>query len=95
MNYVFEPEYELESIDEHSRFMWKNKRLAAILKSQVDENGTEVLEVDSHIRGIVEELEKAHIYIEQLNKRLKTSEEENAKMQKRLAALENIIAKQD
>ncbi len=90
-DYVFEPDYELESIDEHAEFMWHNKHLAAIPKSEVDENGYEILEVGSHRKGIVEELEKAHIYIEQLNKRLEISEQENERMQMRLTALEEIV----
>jgi len=56
-------DYDLESIREHADFMWKNKHLAAIPKAKVDENGMEVVEVGSHRKGIVEELEKAHIYI--------------------------------
>ena len=35
-----------------------------------DKNGREVVEVGSHQRGIVEELEKAHIYIEQIHKQI-------------------------
>jgi hypothetical protein len=80
-DYVFEPDYELESIDEHSEFMWKHKHLKAIQKRQVDENGMEIIEVGAHRRGIVEELETAHIYIEQLNNRIKTLEEKLAKLE--------------
>jgi len=80
-DYVFEPGYELESIEEHSEFMWQHKHLAAIPKAKVDENGVEIVEVGAHRRGIVEELEKAHIYIEQLNNRIKTLEEKLAKFE--------------
>ncbi|MCB7130380.1 MAG: hypothetical protein J3T61_12680, partial [Candidatus Brocadiales bacterium] len=38
-DYVFEPEYELESIEEHASFMWKNKHLKAIPEAKADENG--------------------------------------------------------
>ena len=69
-DYVFEPSYQLESIVEHAEYMWKNKHLRAIPKSETDENGLEIVEVGAHRRGIVEELEKAHIYIEQLENRL-------------------------
>ena len=34
------------------------------------ENGDEIVEVGAHRKGIVEELEKAHIYISQLEKRI-------------------------
>jgi hypothetical protein len=69
-DYVFENDYNLETIEEHTRFMWKYKHLRAIPKATVDENGLEILEMGSHRKGIVEELEKAHIYISQLEKRL-------------------------
>jgi hypothetical protein len=80
-DYVFEQDYELESIDEHSEFMWKEKHLPAIPKARIDDNGQEIVEVGSHRKGIVEELEKAHIYIEQLHERLKTLEEKLVKME--------------
>ena len=86
-DYVFEPEYVLESIDEHSEFMWQNKHLAAIPEVKVDESGREIIEVGAYRRGIVEELEKAHIYIEQLYKHNKALEE-------RVAALEKLIIQQ-
>ncbi|MHC4559480.1 MAG: hypothetical protein ACYTFW_17960 [Planctomycetota bacterium] len=92
-DYVFEPDYQLESIDEHSEFMWMNKHLKAIPKSEVDEGGREILEVGAHRKGIVEELEKAHIYIEQLHNRLKKLEEKEAEMQKHLASMESLLAK--
>ncbi|MFC1794924.1 hypothetical protein ACFL3Q_15220 [Planctomycetota bacterium] len=78
-DYVFEPDYELESIDEHSQFMWQHGHLESIPKAQVDGNGQEIVEIGTHQRGIVEELEKAHIYIEQLNNRIKILEEKLAK----------------
>ncbi|UCF42275.1 MAG: hypothetical protein JSV99_06590 [Planctomycetota bacterium] len=69
-DYVFEPGYELESIGEHSEIMWSERHLPAIPRAKVDESGQEVVEVGAHRKGIVEELEKAHIYIEQLHKRI-------------------------
>ena len=73
-DYVFEPGYELESIEEHAQYMWQNKHLEAVPKVKIDENGQEVLEIGAHRRGILEELEKAHIYIQQLNERIETLE---------------------
>jgi len=84
-DYVFRPDYELESIDKHSEFMWQNKHLPAIPKAMTDENGREIVEVGAHRRGIVEELEKAHIYIDQLHK-------QNIALETRLAKLEVIVA---
>ncbi|MEM7586977.1 MAG: hypothetical protein AAF560_26535 [Acidobacteriota bacterium] len=69
-DYVFEPDYELESIADHAAFMWANKHLPAVPPRRVDENGLEVLEVGAHRQGMLEELETAHIYIEQLHREL-------------------------
>jgi hypothetical protein len=80
-DYVFGPNYELESIDEHSQFMWANGHLKAIPKAMLDAAGQEIIEVGAHRKGIVEELEKAHIYIEQLHKRIVTLEEKLAKIE--------------
>jgi len=80
-DYVFEPGYTLESIDEHSEFMWQHKHLAAIPKAIVDGNGQEIVDVGAHRKGIVEELEKAHIYIEQLHERIKALEERLVKLE--------------
>ena len=85
-DYVFEPGYELESIEEHSEYMWQHKHLPAIPEAKVDENGQEIVEVGAHRRGIVEELEKAHIYIAQLHKHIKVLEEKLAKLEAGLDA---------
>jgi hypothetical protein len=80
-DYVFEPEYELESIEEHQRLAWENKRLPAMPGRTTDEEGREVVELGGHQRGIVEELEKAHIYIEQLNEKLKSNDAKIAELE--------------
>jgi hypothetical protein len=85
-DYVFEPGYKLESIDEHADFMFNNKHLKAVPKAKADENGIEIVEVGTHRRGILEELEKAHIYIHQLSS-------QNKELEKRLAMLEALIVK--
>ncbi|MHC4175533.1 MAG: hypothetical protein ACYTBX_09255 [Planctomycetota bacterium] len=87
-DYVYEPGYELESIEEHSEYMWQHKHLAAIPKAVVDDNGQEIVEVGAHRKGIVEELEKAHIYIEQLHKRIKALEEKLVRPETELSAAE-------
>lgn len=80
-DYVFDNNYKLESIEKHAKFMWTNKHLKAIPKAKSDKMGCEIVEFGSHQRGIVEELEKAHIYIEQLHKRLKVLEEKIARIE--------------
>jgi hypothetical protein len=69
-DYVFEPGYRLESIEEHQRYAWEHKRLPGIAGRTVDGEGREVVELGASQRGIVEELEKAHIYIGQLNRQI-------------------------
>jgi hypothetical protein len=64
----------LESIEEHARRTWENRHLPAVPPRQTDENGLEIVEIGGHQRGILEELEKAHIYIEQLNDRIRALE---------------------
>ena len=87
-DYVFEPGYELESIEEHSEYMWQHKHLRAIPKTKVDGNGQEIVDVGAHRKGIVEELEKAHIYIEQLHERIKALEEKLVKLEAGISAAE-------
>ena len=80
-DYVFEHDFELEFIREHTRFMWENKHLKGIPKGKMDEAGREIVEVGAHRKGIVEELEKAQIYIAQLHDRLKEQESRLAKLE--------------
>jgi hypothetical protein len=62
-DYVFEADYQLESVEEHAAHMMEEKHLKAIPRPEIDENGHEVVEVNSLMRGLLEELEKAHLYI--------------------------------
>jgi len=59
-DYVFSDDYELLPISEHSEAMWSDGKLPG-----VKANGT---------LGILEELEVAHIYIAELEERLKKLE---------------------
>lgn len=70
-DYVFEADYQLESIEEHTAHMMEEKHLSAVPKPQIDENGNEVVEVNSLMRGLLEELEKAHLYIARLSEVVK------------------------
>ncbi|MFZ5801462.1 MAG: hypothetical protein ACOY3D_08855, partial [Candidatus Omnitrophota bacterium] len=88
-DYVFSPDYKLESIEEHAAFMWKNQRLKGIPQVVKDKDGKYIVEVGAQSRGLLEELEKAHIYIEQLNKRIKANEQ----LEARVKALEEKIDK--
>lgn len=73
-DYVFEPEYKIESIEEHAAYMWQNKHLPAVQQSQKDASGQDMVEYGARNRGVLEELEKAHVYIQQLNDKNKALE---------------------
>ena len=73
-DYVFEPDYPLESIEEHAESMWKNRHLPSL--TSAEENETKGVNLVQHQFGVLKELEKAHIYIAQLNEKLKTLEEQ-------------------
>ncbi len=80
-DYVFEPDYELESIEDHSRFMWANRHLPAVGGGEYAENGQAVIDLGRRSQGMLEELEKAHIYIDQLHREIR-------ELQDRFVALE-------
>ncbi|MBN1779559.1 hypothetical protein JW948_00400 [bacterium] len=90
-DYVFEEDYELESIEEHAKFMWGNKHLKSIPKLKTNEDGQEIVEIGSHRKGIVEELEKAHIYIEQLNKKIEIQQKSIQEQQIQIKTLRVAI----
>ena len=77
-DYVFDSDYPLESIEEHANLMWQNKHLPALPGATAnEEDGVNVI---SHQFGVLEELEKAHIYIDQLHQRLKAMESEQEQL---------------
>ncbi len=69
---VFDETYPLPSIEEHASLMWENSYLPAV--GATPEQGQ--YELTSKMFGMLNELEKAHIYIEQLHERLSLLEEQ-------------------
>ena len=69
---VFHSTYELESIEEHAKQMWKNSYLPAV--GQTVEGAP--FNVSQKTQRMLNELEKAHIFIEQLNARVKSKDAE-------------------
>ncbi len=63
---VFDAEYELPAIADHAREMWENRYLPNVGPTQ--ENGP--INISDKMGRMLNELEYAHIYIEQLNKRI-------------------------
>lgn len=68
-DYVFHNTYNLESIEDHSNYMFNKKHLPALKSARYIKNSNDLKKED-----ILEELEKAHIYIHQMNERLKMLE---------------------
>ena len=51
-DYVFEPDYKLESIEEHAQLMWQKKHLPAVGQAVVDRSGSSAtLRVIGPVRG--------------------------------------------
>jgi hypothetical protein len=88
-DYVFAKDYDLESIEEHAERMWSDQHLPAVPPVIVDNSGAEVVDLGARNKGVLEELEKAHIYIEQLNARLKLQEEMIAELKSKVEALKS------
>jgi len=61
----------IESIEEHAEDMFLTGKLKAMPNIQKDKNGQNIIEYGAQLRGIIEELEKAHIFIHQLNETIK------------------------
>lgn len=69
-DYVFDASYKLETIEEHAAYMYEKKHLPAVGPGKYDADGAAILDLGQRSQGTLEELEKAHIYIAELNKTL-------------------------
>ena len=76
-DYVFEDSYKLPSIEEQASFMFKNKHLPSVKKADADLKARNI-DILSQQMAVLEELEKAHIYISQLNDTVKEMKSEIA-----------------
>jgi len=91
-DYVFRPGFEIESIEEHAESMWSESHLPAL--SPAAEGGD--FEVAKTTMGMLEELEKAHIYIEQLNDRIsQTAVEKDAEIAELKQVNEELTSRLD
>jgi len=68
---VFDPNNDLRTIEEHAALMWANSHLPAV--GPTPEHAA-VINLTEKTGGILNELEMAHIYIEQLNSKIKELE---------------------
>lgn len=96
-DYVFSPGFKVASIEENAAYMWKNRHLPAVGPAKTTDDGRAVVNVFSQANGMLEELEKAHIYIEQLHKEIKTlraeAEGRDSAIRQELAELRAILRK--
>ncbi len=96
-DYVFDPGFKLASIDENAAYMWKNRHLPAVGPARTTEDGKGTINVYAHVNGMLEELEKAHIYIEKLNLEIKAlkaqAAERDAQIRAELAVLRQRLEK--
>ena len=68
---VLGPDFSVESIEEHAVAMWAAGYLPAIGPTEP----RQPVNITEKIGGVLNELEKAHIYIEQLHERLAEQED--------------------
>jgi hypothetical protein len=92
-DFVFDPAFPLESIEEHAEQMFANRYLPA-----VGPTGPEVpFNVTEKTGAVLNELEKAHIYIAQLNERLRDKEANLAELaaaNSQLQQQQSVLAEQ-
>ena len=88
-NYVFQPGYDLESIDEHAAYMWETSHLRGVGSTAPGKP----MKLSEKMGGLINELEKAHIYIERLHGRVKTVQAEASRKDVLIAGLEQRLAR--
>lgn len=71
---VFDSDYDLPSIEDHAEAMFANRHLPTVGPTSPNEQ----INLTEHMGNVLNELEKAHIYIAQLNERNKALETELA-----------------
>lgn len=80
---VFDADYDMPSIEKHAEVMWTKRHLPAVGPTREGEP----MNLTTKLEGVLNELEKAHIYIEQLNKQNIDMRDQMASMQGRLSLL--------
>jgi len=86
-DHVFSDDYSIESIEEHAAFMWNNRHLPAVPAASTDDAGNDVVDLGARNKGVLEELEKAHIYIEQLNRQVQLQEQAIEDLKKEIESM--------
>ncbi|HEY0662635.1 MAG TPA: hypothetical protein VGD21_15095 [Lysobacter sp.] len=91
-DYVFKKDFKVPSIEEHAKLMWQNSHLPKMSPAKVNEDGKGVINVGQRSQGMLEELEYAHIYIEQLHGDMRGLQQDMAERDDELARLRQEIA---
>ena len=87
---VFDPSiYKVESIEDHAEYMWENKHLWGVGPT----SSAQMFNVTEKTAGILHELEKAHVYIEQLNDEKKVMRSEVNQLGDAKKAIQLKVAK--
>ncbi len=71
--------------------MWEMRHLPALPRAEITVEGKGVIDIGARSQGLLEELEKAHIYIAQLNDRVKALSEAVADKESALAEVRRDI----
>jgi hypothetical protein len=96
-DYVFDPSFKVASIEENAAYMWKNRHLPAVGPAKTNTEGRPEINVLALSHGMLEEIEKAHIYIEQLHNEIKAlkadAAEEREAFRRELAEIKKSLGK--
>ncbi|MEZ5285167.1 MAG: hypothetical protein R2712_10235 [Vicinamibacterales bacterium] len=84
---VFHPDYAMPTIEDHAAEMWGNGYLPAVGPTPEDAPWN----IGRKAAGMLNELEKAHIYIEQLQRQLTEQQQQFDALKMRLEALERSL----
>ena len=75
-DYVFNDNYNLETIEDHGNYMFNKKHLPSVASNNNYNSFIKIFKSEQRVETILEELEKAHVYIYQLNKKIKKQDDE-------------------
>jgi len=90
-DYVFDPSYRLASIDEQSLYMHEHRHLPALGPARTTADGHAEIDVFQQSKGMLEELEKAHLYIDALHREIEALKAEGAARDRELAAIKSRL----
>ena len=93
-DYVFEPGYRLTPLADQEAFFRQHKHLPAVPPAKLGEDGRPVIDLAAYQMGMLEELEKAHLYIQQIDDELKAGSEQISALEQQNAELRAQLERQ-